>query len=269
MLARNCPRSAGARVNYYKRHLGDFARDTAHLSQGQIGAYCMLLDWYYATEKPLPTDPLEIYRITKAKTPEEKKNTAKARTFFDECGRHKRCDEEITAYNIKAARNRQIGKMGGRPGNPNGYNLETQTVISGNPQGTLATSHKPLKEQEQKKKQPQAAFVIPDWIRAEVWEGFAEMRKRKRAPLTTRACAMVITELIKLRSAGHDPCAVLDQSTRNSWTDVYPIKEQGNANSKSSSKLSAVERVEAAINERERERDQQPIQGEIVRITSG
>ena len=51
-------------VNYYKRHLGDFSRDTAHLSQGQIGAYDLMLDWYYANEKPLPADPEDVMLMT-------------------------------------------------------------------------------------------------------------------------------------------------------------------------------------------------------------
>jgi len=95
------------------------------------------------------------------------------------------------------------------------------------PETTKAEAERAEAEKkDQKKKQPALplAFSIPSWISQEAWEGFAEMRKRKRAPLTQRACSMVVKELTKLRSEGHDANAVLDQSTLNSWTAVYPVK---------------------------------------------
>jgi hypothetical protein len=100
----------------------------------------------------------------------------------------------------------------------------------------LATSYS-LPALAQKQKQPPAAQAalraqakmpeLPDWIDAEAWGGFVAMRQRERHPLTARAAKLVIAELAKLRAAGADPTAVLDQSTRNGWRDVYPIKTNG------------------------------------------
>lgn len=140
-------------MNYYKRHVGDIAGDLSHLSQGAFGAYDLLMDWYYKNEKPLPADADDIYNITRARTATEKKNAAKARAFFRADGTHPRCDAEIEAYNAKASKNREVGRLGGRPsnpnGNPNGFHSETETVSKNNP------SHKPLTniEKEQKKEQ--------------------------------------------------------------------------------------------------------------------
>jgi hypothetical protein len=93
------------------------------------------------------------------------------------------------------------------------------------PETTKAEAERAEAEKkDQKKEKPQAAFEIPSWIDRAAWDGYVEMRKRKRAALTPRACTMVLKELDKLRSLGQDPNAVLDQSTRNSWTDVYQIK---------------------------------------------
>lgn len=113
------------------------------------------------------------------------------------------------------------------------------------------------KEQDQKKKQPpQAAapLVPPDWIDPTAWSEYLAMRKKKRAPPTTRACELVVAELTKLKASGQDPNAVLDQSTRNSWTDVYALKSHGanHATRTPSRRLSAVEQVEHAIAERKR-----------------
>ena len=57
-------------MNYYKRHLGDYAASTAHLNALEHGVLTLLLDLYYATEKPLPKD--YIYRCAKARTKREK-----------------------------------------------------------------------------------------------------------------------------------------------------------------------------------------------------
>lgn len=67
---------------------------------------------------------------------------------------------------------------------------------------------------------------LPAWIPAEAWAGYVEMRKKKRAVMTPRAMELRIADLAKLRDAGQDVGAVLDQSTANGWTDVYPVKER-------------------------------------------
>ena len=51
------------------------------------------------------------------------------------------------------------------------------------------------------------------------------MRRHERHSLTPRAARLVLAELGKLRAAGQDPGAVLDQSTRNGWRDVFPLRE--------------------------------------------
>lgn len=72
-------------------------------------------------------------------------------------------------------------------------------------------------------------FVLPDWIPAEAWKGYEDMRVRIKKPMTDRARKLVIKELEKLRDVGHDPAAVLDRSTVKGWTDVYPLKDGATA----------------------------------------
>jgi hypothetical protein len=52
------------------------------------------------------------------------------------------------------------------------------------------------------------------------------MRKKKRAVMTDRARDLRIKDLAVLHEQGQDIGAVLDQSTANGWTDVYPLKER-------------------------------------------
>ena len=51
---------------FYKRFIGDYKRDTGHLSLIEHGAYALLLDYFYASEKPLPIDGQRLYRLTMA-----------------------------------------------------------------------------------------------------------------------------------------------------------------------------------------------------------
>ena len=69
----------------------------------------------------------------------------------------------------------------------------------------------------------------------EAWQGFVDMRKAKKKPLTKRAINNIFKELEKLAS-GNDvlQAAILDQSTNNCWTGVYPLK--GSNSSYSTSK---------------------------------
>lgn len=57
-------------MNYYERHLGDYSKDTAHLTMIEHGAYGLLLDRYYGTEAGIPAD--QVHRIARARTKEEK-----------------------------------------------------------------------------------------------------------------------------------------------------------------------------------------------------
>lgn len=89
-------------MNYYEHHLGDYMRDTAHLSMVEDGAYRRLLDAYYAREKPLPPDERECFKLARAATKADRDAVKYVlREFFDqqEDGYHqKRVDSEIARF---------------------------------------------------------------------------------------------------------------------------------------------------------------------------
>lgn len=76
------------------------------------------------------------------------------------------------------------------------------------------------------KDKAQAPFVLPDWIPADAWNGYVDMRKKLRKSMTARARTLVVKELALLRDAGHDVSMVLDTSTKNCWIDVYAPKDK-------------------------------------------
>lgn len=58
-------------MNFFKLYIGDYQRDTAHLSIAEHGAFMLMLQHYYATEKPLPTGKT-LHRMLRAQDKEER-----------------------------------------------------------------------------------------------------------------------------------------------------------------------------------------------------
>ena len=112
-------RSRRKRVNYYRRFPGDYARDTGHLSLAEHGAYALLLDAYYSTERPLPVSNQKLHRICHANNAKERSIVdsviAEFWTLTDEGFINARGEKELTGQRdrIRAAQNN--GKKGGRP----------------------------------------------------------------------------------------------------------------------------------------------------------
>lgn len=59
-------------MHYYEHHIGDYRRDTAHLTLLEHGVYRQLLDWYYLSEKPIPANREAVIRKISARTQEER-----------------------------------------------------------------------------------------------------------------------------------------------------------------------------------------------------
>ena len=60
-------------MNYYDKHIGDYIRDTVGLTMIEDGAYNRLIDQLYQTERALPLDKKEIYRMARANSALERK----------------------------------------------------------------------------------------------------------------------------------------------------------------------------------------------------
>lgn len=67
-------------------------------------------------------------------------------------------------------------------------------------------------------------WELPDWIPAEPWRQFEEMRRKKKKPMTDAARKLAVTKLDTLRSAGHEVGAVIGQSVLHAWDSFYELK---------------------------------------------
>jgi uncharacterized protein YdaU (DUF1376 family) len=90
-------------VNYYERHIGDYLKDTAHLSLLEHGVYTRLLDVYYTREGEIPET--DVARLVGARTKEEKAALATVLAEFFELRiggyGQARCDREIERLHDK------------------------------------------------------------------------------------------------------------------------------------------------------------------------
>lgn len=149
-------------MNYYKRHLGDYAKDAGHLTMLEHGAYTLLLDRYYTTDSPIPKS--EIYRIARARSKEERAATdAVVSEFFTEVNGsfvNGRADEEIANWREQAETNRKIAERReatkrARINNGSYHESCTNRSTNGQP------SHKPLAISQEEAKEKNTSCSSP------------------------------------------------------------------------------------------------------------
>lgn len=105
-------------MNFFKLYVGDYQRDTGSLSLAEHGAYLLMLQHYYATEKPLPKGK-ELFRMLRATTKQERDAILKISDLFWESTDaglvNKRAVVEIEKGIHQRTVNQQLGLKGGRP----------------------------------------------------------------------------------------------------------------------------------------------------------
>lgn len=136
-------------LNFFKLYIGDYQRDTAHLSVTEHGAYQLMLQHHYATEKPLPTGK-ELHRMLRAQTKIEREAIDRVAAEFwvttPDGLINERAKLEIARADHQRTVNQQVGKLGGRPktprkDKPNENRIGSQTEAINNPTQTPDTRH--------------------------------------------------------------------------------------------------------------------------------
>ena len=97
-------------MHTYDFHIGDYARDTAHLSLLEHGVYRLLLDRLYSDEAPLPLDVTKLTRKLGAKTTTEQNAVATVLDEFfhqtPEGYTHKRVIQELSEARLRALKSK-------------------------------------------------------------------------------------------------------------------------------------------------------------------
>jgi uncharacterized protein YdaU (DUF1376 family) len=232
---------------YYNFNIGDYLKHTAHLTPEEDLAYRRLLDVYYDTETPIPTDIPQVSRRLRVDSVFVQLVLDEFFQLTDEGYRNKRADREIAAYHLFLQKQKANGIKGGRPktipkDNPRVSQTEPKITLNENRE-PVTEKREPLNDNHLKTK---AAFIVPDWIPEPAWGGFVESRKASKGAFTDRAKMLIINQLKTMQAEGQDVAAVLDQSVANGWKGVFPLKTQQGANN---GKLAAIAENNRRLNE--------------------
>nr|WP_325191344.1 hypothetical protein [uncultured Selenomonas sp.] len=113
-------------------------------------------------------------------------------------------------------------------------NADIKTDINADIKTDSINKHKrktETKTKKEKQKEKAAAFSLDSYTQnvelLEALEGFVEMRKKAKAPLTERAVKLALKELNKLAGTDEQKIAVVNQSVVNGWKGFYPLKKGG------------------------------------------
>ena len=155
-------------MHYYKFNIADYRKDTSHLTTIEHGIYRQLIDWYYLDEKPIPLETQVVSRRLRLGSDMEFSCLQNVLSDFfkeDKTGWvHKRIEMEVKDYHEQVEKNKNNGKLGGRP-------RKTQSVISGLPDESqnnpnhkpLTINHKPIDKNKRGSRLPQDFFFPKEW----------------------------------------------------------------------------------------------------------
>ncbi len=196
-------------MHYYQFHVGDYLFNTAHLTFEEDIVYRRLLDLYYTSEKQIQADIIAVSRRIRMPEHEHIVHSVLHEFFlFDEQNKtwsHKRCDEEIQSYQAKRIRNQKNGKLGGRP-----RKTQEEKKNSG-----VENSDVPAEDKKKPKNNKFTNLAEPEGVTSETWEAFKQLRRAKKAPISTTALEGILREANK---AGWTlECALIEMTARG-WT---------------------------------------------------
>jgi uncharacterized protein YdaU (DUF1376 family) len=123
-------------MNYFKFHIGDYRQATMHLTNEEDLAYRRLLEMYYDTEQPIPTDIPWVSRRLRLDSKSIESVLNDFFTLTPEGWLNHRADQEIAEYHAWIEKQKANGGKGGRP-------KKTQEKPTANPVLTQK-NHKPL-----------------------------------------------------------------------------------------------------------------------------
>jgi len=249
-------------VHHYQHHIGDYRRDTGHLSNEEDLAYRRMIELYYDTESPLPENVEWIARRARVSAEIVARVLSDFFVFDEEkrVWRQSRCEREIGEYRKAQKRNRNNGLRGGRPSkrvvthseptrNPVGFQeeptpfLEEPNPFQKEPSAKATVNRKPLTDNREPVTDNQSpegeraaardprsvAPSKPEDVTAETWADWCAFRKAKKAPVTERVIADTRK---KAAAAGMSMEAALTHWMAQGYTGFFPPTKDGGPGSR-------------------------------------
>jgi len=206
---------------YYQHHIGDYRKDTAHLTLLEHGIYRQLLDLYYTNEQPLSLDHASNMRLVCVRNADESKayeNVIKDFFVKSEDGfHHKRCDDEILKFHGKSEKSRDAAhKRWANNANALQTHSERNAREDAN-QEPITNNHKPITNKEHKAQAPKFDF-LKSLLELGVEEknalAWLQVRKSSKAPNTEVVLQALMREAGKAGLSVNDAVRI---SAERSW----------------------------------------------------
>jgi uncharacterized protein YdaU (DUF1376 family) len=227
-------------MHYYQHHIGDYRKDTSHLSLLEHGIYRQLLDLYYISEKPLDAKAL---RLICARTEEEQALTLQLLDeFFTKKGDkyyHSRCDAEIISYHGKKTKAKASAEIRWNKNkdlqDANALQSDSERNANHKP---LTNNHKPLTN-NQNKTIAKETFALPEWVNQEHWNIWLEKNKKK----TDSQKQLALNKLKRWKDAGLDYKQALEDAAEGGWQGLHEPKQKGYTNQRDESRRIAASSI--------------------------
>jgi len=164
-------------MHYYQFNIGDYIKNTLHLSVMEDIAYRRLLDLYYDSEQPIPND---IPRVSRRLRMDCEVVQSVLNEFFEltESGyRNHRADLEISDYHDYLAKQKANGLKGGRPKKTQLKPTVNPDLTQNNPKHKQANTN-----QEPVVKQNRGSRLQPDFCLTDDWKEFCRTERSDLDP---------------------------------------------------------------------------------------
>lgn len=182
-------------MHYYQFHIGDYRAATTHLTWAEDLAYRRLLDMYYDTEQPIPTDVQQVSRRIRCEVSDIQTVLHDFFTITPDGWIHERCEKEIKQFQLKIEQASRAGKASAER-RFNARSTEVQPTIN----------HKPITKN---------TVAKPEGVSDLVWDSFLAHRKSKKAQVSD----LVLTTIAKQASeAGWALEDALTEMVSRGWT---------------------------------------------------
>jgi uncharacterized protein YdaU (DUF1376 family) len=186
-------------MHYYQHNIGDYRKDTSHLTLLEHGIYRQLLDTYYLDEEPLSNDLAKLMRSHSVRNADEQQALQNVLTDFFELTEngyfHKRCEDGIAQFHGKSAKARASANV--RWANELKVNKPIKikrnanvlpTHSESNANGMLTKNQEPITS---------IKTIIPKGVSNEVFNDYLKLRKGLKAPVTETAIKGLAREASK------------------------------------------------------------------------
>jgi uncharacterized protein YdaU (DUF1376 family) len=163
-------------MHYYQFNIGDYNKHTMHLSPLEDITYRRLLDMYYDTESPIPTDIPWVSRRLRIEAGIVKAMLIEFFEYTENGYINRRADVEIASYHGFLEKQKLNGIKGGRPKKTHGIPKPNPNLTQNNPkQETLNTKQETIKESATKVAKLTRLSI--DWQLPDEWAIWAKQER--------------------------------------------------------------------------------------------